>query len=99
MELLKQNTDVSRTRVLKLINGIDTALEIETTENEILHTFLGRLASLQLQLHEVQSAMERSASEEEAEAEFYRAFEYNDRIVTYVSKLKYRLERRGQVTL
>lgn len=102
MKQLKQKRNVLRTQASKFITDMDTMLASEVFEDEVMHTFLGRMESLQLLLREVQDAIEPSVSMEEAESEFSRAFEYNDRIVTYVSshcvsRLKFHLEKRRNV--
>ncbi|KAM7281930.1 uncharacterized protein ISCGN_002089 [Ixodes scapularis] len=92
MERLKGKRTALRTQVTKLLSEIDSYIKSNEKNEKNLSISSARLGALQAQLNEVDAAIEPLVPEGEAEQNFVRTIEYNDRVVTCIATLQEELK-------
>ncbi|XP_040071686.1 uncharacterized protein LOC120844133 [Ixodes scapularis] len=92
MERLKGKRTALRTQVTNLLSEIDSYIESNEKNEKNLSISSARLGALQAQLNEVDAAIEPLVPEGEAEQNFVRTIEYNDRVVTCIATLQEELK-------
>ncbi|XP_070378095.1 uncharacterized protein [Dermacentor albipictus] len=92
MERLKRKRSALRAQVTKLISEAHFFLESHADEGA-LNVLSARLSALQTQLNEVDAAIEPLVQDQDAELNYVRTIEYNDRIVAHMAKLRQEAEK------
>ncbi|KAL1482691.1 hypothetical protein MTO96_033623 [Rhipicephalus appendiculatus] len=93
MEALKLKRKAERTHLTRLLNEIEATLSQDTVTEEQLCILNERLNQLHTDLRATDSNIVPLLPTTEAEAEFDRVVEYNDRATTTSAKLKYKLHQ------
>ncbi|XP_037515421.1 uncharacterized protein LOC119391844 [Rhipicephalus sanguineus] len=93
MDALKLKRKAERAQLTRLINEIEATIDQDAVTEEQLCILTDRLTQLHTDLRATDSAIVPLLSTTEAEAEFDRVVEYNDRATATCAKLKYRLRR------
>ncbi|KAH7934433.1 hypothetical protein HPB52_024191 [Rhipicephalus sanguineus] len=91
MDRLKLKRSALRTQVTKLISEAELFLASDANDGA-LSVLSSRLSALQLQLNEVDNAIEPLVVDEDAEQNYISTIEYNDRIVACIAKLSQEAE-------
>lgn len=91
MDRLKLKRSALRTQVTKLISEAELFLASHANDGA-LSVLSARLSALQIQLNEVDNAIEPLVVDEDAEQNYIRTIEYNDRIVACIAKLSQEAE-------
>ncbi|KAG0438083.1 hypothetical protein HPB47_017152 [Ixodes persulcatus] len=91
MQRLKQKRKIRRSQVTKVLSEIDAAVEREVLAEEELRILLARLSTIHGQLNETDAAIEPLLTDGEAEQEYARTIEYNDRVVAYSARLSFKI--------
>ncbi|KAG0425818.1 hypothetical protein HPB47_027036 [Ixodes persulcatus] len=91
MERLKQKRKIQLSQVTKALSEIDAAVKREVLAEEELRILLARLNTIHGQLNETDAAIEPLLTYGEAEQEYARTIEYNDRFVAYSARLSFKI--------
>ncbi|XP_042147453.1 uncharacterized protein LOC121836584 [Ixodes scapularis] len=97
MDRLKLKRKALRSQLTRLIPDIDAALQRDPIIERDIKILRQRLGSLHTQMTETDVAIEPFLGDD-AEQEYTRAFEYNDRAVTYLAQLDYSIRTLQQRT-
>lgn len=97
MDRLKLKRKALRSQLTRLIPDIDAALQRDPIIERDIEILRQRLGSLHTQMTETDVAIEPFLGDD-AEQEYTRAFEYNDRAVTYLAQLDYSIRTLQQRT-
>ncbi|KAG0430884.1 hypothetical protein HPB47_022293 [Ixodes persulcatus] len=91
MERLKQKRKTQRSQVSKVLSEIDAAVEREVLAEEELRILLARLNTIHGQLNATAAAIEPLLTDGEAELEYARTSEYNDRVIACSARLSFKI--------
>lgn len=85
MDRLKLKISALRTQVTKLISEAELFLA-SNAKDGALNVLSAGLSAIQIQLNEVDTAIESLVVDEDSEQNYIRTFEYNDQIITCIAK-------------
>ncbi|XP_077560520.1 uncharacterized protein LOC144175312 [Haemaphysalis longicornis] len=93
MEIQRKKRRAIRSQVTRIVKEIDECLAASAEPTvDALKAMLQRLETTSLKLSEVDAAIERCLTDEDADEEFEQVLEYSDKIANSLGRLKHKIE-------